>query len=188
MNHFLAFSLDSATRDRLGAIAERLRAWDLPAAWIHPDDYHITIRFLGALDDDEVQLLPTLIDDVAGSIRRPSLRLVGLGATGTRGHGLAAVPRGIFAAVADDDHACAGLHRDVGDCLDEQPLSDFLPHVTLCRPHPQAAQGQLFRDWPHVLEAHGVADWGTCTVESLVFYRSGEFTPRYETLTSWAVH
>ncbi len=188
MNHFLALRPDGATRDRLAAIAERLRAWELPASWLHPDDYHLTVRFLGALDDDEVQLLPTLVDDVAASIRRPSLRLSGLGATGTRGHRLAAVPRAVFAAVADAEHACAGLHRDLGECLDEQPERDFLPHLTLCRPQPQAATGQLFRDWPHLLEAHGVADWGPCTIESLTLFRSGEFTPRYETLATWPVH
>ena len=188
MNHFLALRPDAATRDRLAAIADRLRAWDLPASWTHPDDYHLTVRFLGELDDDEVQLLPTLVDDVANSIRRPSLLLSGLGASGTRGHGVAAVPRAVFAAVSDAGYSCAGLHRDLGDCLDEAPLSDFLPHITLCRPHPLAATGQLFRDWPHLLEAHGLADWGPCVIDALVLYRSGEFTPRYATLTTWAVH
>lgn len=188
MNHFLALRPDDATRDRLTAVADRLRAWDLPAAWAHPDDLHLTLLFLGHLDDTEASLIPAAIDDVAQAVRRPSLRLAGLGAQGTRGLGLNAVPHRVYAYVADPAYACEGIHRDLADCLEEEPQRAFLPHLTLCRPEPVAPTGKLFRDWPHLLEAHGIADWGACTFDALGLYRSTERTPRYQELAAWPLH
>ena len=186
MNHFLALSPDHATRDRLQRVADRLRAWGLPATWTHPDDYHLTVLFLGTLDDDAASWIPAAIDDVATSIRPPSLQLAGLGASGTRGN---TVPRTVYVAATDGAGFCSDLHRDLCDCLEEAPVTSYIPHLTLCRPQPVSAREQanapLFRDWPHLLEAHGIADWGPCVVDALVLYRSTTRTPRYEQVESW---
>lgn len=183
MNHFLALRLDDATRDRLECIADRLKAWELPATWTHSDDLHLTIRFLGELDDDEGHYLPTAIDLVAGSLRRPRLRLTGLGGVGGRHE-----PRAVFAAVSDADHACAHMHRDLGDALDLPVDNDFKPHVTLCRPQP-SRRGDHLRadhDWPALFAAHGLAEWGDCVATDLILYRSHpERTPRYAELSRW---
>lgn len=183
MNHFLALRLDDAARDRLERVAERLRAWELPAAWTHPDDYHLTVRFLGHLDDDEAQLLPSAVDLVAGSLRRPRLRLAGLGAFGGRHE-----PRAVFAAIADDEHACAHIHRDLGEALDLPAERAFAPHVTLCRPRP-ASRGETVRsghDWPDLFAALGAGEWGECLTTDLVLCRSQhERTPRYAELARW---
>lgn len=182
MNHFLALSLDDATRDRLERIADRLKAWDLPALWTHGDDYHLTLRFLGKVDDDEAHYLPSAIDLVAGSLRRPRLRLSGLGGSGGRSE-----PRTVFAAVTDAEHACAHMHRDLGEALDLPVERDFTPHVTLCRPQPSRRDAQRAdHDWPALFAAHGLAEWGDCTVTDLVLFRSHpERTPRYAPLARW---
>lgn len=188
MNHFLALRLDGATRDRLQQVADRLRAWGLPATWVHPEDYHLTVRFLGDLDAEAASWIPAAIDDVAQSLRLPSLQLAGLGASGTRGQ---TVPRTVYVAATDPAGMCRDLHHDLSDCLEESPETTFIPHVTLCRPQPVTAREQaaapMFRDWPHLLEANGQADWGACTIDALVLYRSTTRTPRYEEVTSWRV-
>ncbi len=189
MHHFLALRPDGTTRDRLAAVADRLRAWDLPASWVHPEDYHLTVLFLGDLAAGDADFIPAAIDDVAASALRPQLRLAGLGASGARGSGVQSAPRAVFAAVEDHALACEGLHRDLASCLEETPRSPFVPHLTLCRPLAAAPHKQLFRDWPHLLEAHGLADWGPCTVDALVLYaangtRDGS---RYHALASWGL-
>ncbi len=171
MRVFTALIPDDATRDRLAAIAERLRAWDLPATWVDPADYHLTLRFHGDVDDHGADFLPHAIEDVAGGVPRPDLRLIGLGATGTRGMGEGCVPRMIYAAVGDPANWCQGVHNDLGNCLDEVPERGFKPHITLCRPLPMSpaahAAVPAFRHWPHLLEAHGQADWGPCIGEAI---------------------
>jgi 2'-5' RNA ligase len=184
-NAFLALRLADAPRDRLARVAERLQEWNLPAAWTHPEDYHLTLVFLGRIDDTEAGMIPHAIDLVAGALARPRLRFAGLGATGGRSE-----PRVVYAALEDAAGGCADMHHDLCDALGMEPEKRFLPHVTLCRPKtatPREVREQpLFRDWPHLLEAHGQADWGTCETTHLVLYRSEpERLPRYRELAKW---
>lgn len=182
-NHFLALRLDDDTHDRLAAVADRLRAWELPARWVHPDDFHVTLAFLGPVDETEAVYLPAALDEVAGSLRRPRLALTGLGAGGDNGH---EAPKYVFAAVDDPDGECAALRADLHAAMELQPEAGFRPHVTLCRPQPVPLRTPLFRDWPHLLEAHGLAEWGACGTTDVVLQRSsGAGATRYEALASW---
>jgi|GEM_PF-2595645 2'-5' RNA ligase len=185
MIHFLALRLADEPRDRLAMIAERLQAWQLPAAWVHPEDYHLTLAYIGELDDDEVRVLPHVIGDVAGSLRRPELRFSGLGAQGGR-----AEPRVVFAALDDPEHACAGMHADLCAALDLPARRQFSPHVTLCRPRTSAARELAAasggHDWPGMFAANGLADWGACPTTDLVLYQSaGQQQIRYRALARW---
>jgi 2'-5' RNA ligase len=92
----------------------------------------------------------------------------------------------VFAAADEAEGTCSALRADLHAALDLTPEGGFRPHVTLCRP--QAAHGGLpaQRDWPQLLEAHGLADWGACGTTDIVLYRSsGVGTTRYEALESW---
>lgn len=181
VNHFLALRLDDDTCARLAGAAERMRAWGLPARWVHPDDLHLTLLFLGPTDDAEAALLPAAVEDVAASFPAPTLRLTGVGAAGGTTE-----PRVVFAAVADADGACAGLHRDLCEVLELAPEARYMPHVTLCRPQPAPGHQPLFRDWPHLLEAVGQAEWGPCTATDVVLWRSsGTGVRRYDELARW---
>jgi 2'-5' RNA ligase len=185
MHHVLALRLADAARDRLSVVADRFKAWELPAAWVDPDDYHLTVVFIGALDADEVRILPHLIEDVARSLRRPWLRLSGLGAHGGRSE-----PRVVFAGLEDPERACAGMHADLCETLELKTDPNFMPQIPLCRPHSgpnghtEAANGH--RDWPTLLSANGLADWGECPTTELVLYQCllGR-TVRYNELASW---
>jgi len=184
MNHFIALRLADAPRDRLADLARRLQEWNLPANWVHPEDYHLSLLFLGHCDADEVRTLPYAIEALAAGVPRPRLRLAGLGALGGRTE-----PKIVFAALEDRDGACAGLHRDLADMLSVDVDPRFAPHVTLCRPRPgnpsDVALRPSRRDWPQLLEANGLADWGDCPTTDLVLYRSTERTPRYAEVASW---
>lgn len=180
-NHFLALRLDHDTCDRLAAASERLRSWGLPARWTHADDYHLTLAFLGPVDDEEAALLPAAVDLVAGSFLRPTLRLVGVGARGG-----ASEPKSVFAAVGDADHACAGMHQDLCAAVEIAVDARFAPHITLCRPQPVPSGLPLYRDWPHLLEAVGLAEWGACTATAVVLLRSsGSGATRYAEVAAW---
>jgi RNA 2',3'-cyclic 3'-phosphodiesterase len=184
MNHFLALRLADEPRDRLAALSTRLQEWNLPANWVHPDDLHLTLLFLGRCDADEARTLPYTIEDLAQSLPRPRLRLAGLGALGGRSE-----PRVVYAGLEDRDGACGVAHHDLCEALGMKPEARFHPHITLCRPRgPQPfelSQMSARRDWPCLLAAHGQADWGECPTTELVLYRSTDRTPRYAELASW---
>ena len=187
-NAFLALMPDDATLDRLTAVTDRLKQWDLPAAWSHADDLHLTAVYLGTPDDEELAQIPAAISEVADAVRVTGLRLAGLGATGGTSE-----PRAVWAAVADPDEQCVSLHQDLVDCLEMPVNTQFRPHITLCRPDRLDARAvaklPLYRDWPHLLEAHVGADWGLCTFARLALCRSVDNrVPRYVEVTSWPVH
>jgi RNA 2',3'-cyclic 3'-phosphodiesterase len=184
MNHFLALRLDHASRDRLAEHALRLQEWHLPANWVHVEDYHLTLLFLGRIDADEARTLPYTVERIADGLVRPRLRLAGVGAFGGRTE-----PRVVFAALADPEAACAQAHRDLAEAVGVEAERRFQPHIALCRPRPPGpGERDLItarRDWPQLIAANGEADWGDCVVTDLVLYRSTERTPRYESVASW---
>jgi RNA 2',3'-cyclic 3'-phosphodiesterase len=180
VNYFLALRLADEPRDRLATLADRFQEWALPARWVHPEDYHLTLLFLGECDEDELRTLPWAINDVAQSLVQPQLRFAGLGATGGKTE-----PKVVYAACEDATGLCAMTHRGLAESLGMPSQSQFLPHVTLCRPQPNGDQGRPRGDWPQLLAANGEADWGTCGTTHLVLYRATTRRPRYEALESW---
>ena len=101
----------------------------LPGArWIDPENHHLTLRFIGDVDDDVAQEIAWLL----GKVRRKNfeLRLDGLQSFGGR------KPRAIVAAVAPSQSVMElqaeheRLMRRVG--LDPEARK-YTPHVTLAR-------------------------------------------------------
>jgi 2'-5' RNA ligase len=101
----------------------------LPGArWIDPENYHVTLRFIGDVDDDIAQEIAWLL----GKVRRKDfeLRLDGLQSFGGRR------PRAVIAAVAPSQSVMElqaeheRLLRRVG--LDPEARK-YTPHVTLAR-------------------------------------------------------
>ena len=101
----------------------------LPGArWIDPENYHMTLRFVGDVDLRAAHA----IDEVLERVRRPqiSLRLLGLDAFG------GAKPHSLFAGV-DAGDALGELQSEIERRMRRLGLKPdgrrFVPHVTLAR-------------------------------------------------------
>lgn len=53
MNHFFALELSQEARQTVHEAAEEWRGQLMPANWYDPADYHVTLKFLGNLDEGE---------------------------------------------------------------------------------------------------------------------------------------
>jgi 2'-5' RNA ligase len=169
--------------ERLAGICARLQQWELPARWTHPEDLHLTLRFLGQCDHHEISSMPWCLEQVAGAFERPSLTLPGLGAFGGSHE-----PRVVYAAVNDPGQVCQDLHELVCDALGVDTERHFHPHITLARPKSQRHATAGGRNWQRMLEAFGEALWGPCPMEELVLYESRPGTggrSRYRAIASW---
>jgi RNA 2',3'-cyclic 3'-phosphodiesterase len=114
------------------AIADALRAWQggLPGArWIEPNDFHVTLRFIGDVD-------ATTADDVVEALSemrvRPALTVTldGLGIFGGDR------PRALYASVVPEAELTdlqAEQERLVRRAGVEPERRKFTPHVTLAR-------------------------------------------------------
>lgn len=112
-------------------IAERLtllRAGLTGARWIDPENYHVTLRFIGDVDGITARDFTQALGDI---VARPfEVRLNGLGSFGGD------KPRAIFAGIAPSDEL-ESLRRANERAAREAGLApearNFKPHVTLAR-------------------------------------------------------
>lgn len=141
MRCFVAIELPENLATALSDASSRLRdaepAWR-DAKWVRPDQLHITLKFLGELDEHSVGALLADLGPKVSAISPFTLAF----------ERLAAVPntrraRMLWASFVDQSGGCTALacaveHAAVayGVPLDER---SFTPHVTLCRGRRQSA-------------------------------------------------
>jgi RNA 2',3'-cyclic 3'-phosphodiesterase len=68
MRLFVAADLDDAAREACAAVAARLRAKRFVGKWVPPENYHLTVAFLGGVDAERA-------GDVRAAVQRAALRL-----------------------------------------------------------------------------------------------------------------
>ena len=166
--------LDADTRAALAAASATLgtQAAGLPVAWVAPENFHITLKFFGGVDEAR---LPALIDALRATAvdRGPfDLEITGLGAFPSVSR-----PRVLWAGAEEGAAALGALALAVDDAVaplgfprEERP---FTAHVTLARVRePRRAPG--------LAEALGAAAprrFGRVRIEQLALMRS-DLSPR----------
>lgn len=122
---FVAIDLPDSIRDRLAGLCAGVPG----AKWVAPGNMHLTLRFIGDVDD----ALAIDIDGALGRVRAPSfqIRVGAIGHFGSRGK-VRALWAGIEACAALDH-----LHDKIESALVRAGLEPesrgFTPHVTLAR-------------------------------------------------------
>jgi 2'-5' RNA ligase len=132
---FLAIELPEATVDALKSAGEVIRRLDPPwtgEKWVAPEVMHITLRFLGELDESRVARIVSAFTSAASSYPR-----FPLGPAAVR-----AVPRPgrasmLWAVLEDPTRRCGGL-AEIADNVAvgvgvEPEARPFVPHITLVR-------------------------------------------------------
>jgi 2'-5' RNA ligase len=112
----------------VGQMLSFLRGGLPGARWIDPENYHITLRFIGDIDASVANDVASILDGVD---RTPfELRLDGLAAFGGR------KPRSVYANVAPSQ-ALMDLQAEIERLMQRVGLAPegrkFTPHVTLAR-------------------------------------------------------
>ncbi|MDB5294213.1 MAG: 2-5 ligase [Phycisphaerales bacterium] len=137
MRLFLAIPLPDAARDALAAAVARAeadeasRGRDPLARWVRPDNLHVTLRFLGDVDEPMARAI------AADLLRLPRPGVIELHADGP----LFFPPRGsvrvIAAGLGGDVDRVGQLHAGIAAVCDAYPVErddrPYRPHVTLGR-------------------------------------------------------
>lgn len=100
----------------------------LPGArWIDPENYHVTLRFIGDIDDAQADEIVDMLGQVAR--RQFSLRVDGLDSFGGN------KPRAVVAAVTPVAELVElqAEHERIMQRVGLQPERKYKPHVTLAR-------------------------------------------------------
>jgi 2'-5' RNA ligase len=131
---FIALAVPPEVRREIARAQDQLRRRSPPGAvrWTQPEQFHVTLKFLGDVPAAEVEALNTAV--AAACAGFPALKLC------ARGVGFfpnADRPRVLWAGAEDDGGRLAGLHRRleeaVGRFAPPEKPERFSGHITLGR-------------------------------------------------------
>lgn len=128
---FIAIKLPSKIIDGLKKIQDELKNGNNMVAWVKPENIHLTIKFLGDISEDKVDLIAGLLKAAIAENRSFDISVKGLGVFPTMDN-----PRVVWVGVEDDknlsriyDELENGLSA-IGFKKEERP---FKPHLTIGR-------------------------------------------------------
>lgn len=167
---FVALRLPQDVRTELTkAQTELRRILKNAAGWTPPEQFHLTLKFLGSVDRDDLDTLIKQLGESLAPFGPLSLAVAGLGVFPERG-----TPRVIWAGVSDSHQQLARLQGAI-----EQATAKFAPqaspepfrgHVTLGRV--REARGGWRRDLEVFLKSRAGASFGMWMADRVELMRS----------------
>ena len=177
---FVAVEIGDQIRRTAVALQQRLAGVAPEVRWAAPESLHVTLLFLGEVDDREVVDVCRAVQAVAAGEPPFPLRVSGVGAFPTVRR-----PKTVWAGITDGAENLRRLYErlearllDLG-CYRKEERA-YTPHLTLGRVRADAGGHPLVAELPKLLAWDG----GRTTVDEVVVY-SGELTrdgPEYTPL------
>ncbi len=143
MRLFVGVNIPKKQRTRVHRSIRSLREDGLPVRWIDPDNFHVTLKFLGDVRRERIDSVVEALDRVGASTAPFTTTLGGFGAFPTVRR-----PRVIWVAVdATPEFRCLkqDLEWALGEVGFDAETRAFHPHVTLGRAQGSGGAG-AFRD------------------------------------------
>ena len=176
---FIGVDIGEAIRAAATDLQQGVAKSGAAVRWATPESMHITLLFLGEVDDRELHAICRTVQDVAAAEPPFTLRVSGVGAFPNNRH-----PKILWAGVTEGVESLQRLHDDLETrmldlgCYRKEERG-YTPHLTLGRTqgeadgHALAAALPKFADW----------DGGTTAVDEVVVFASElrrggpEYTP-----------
>jgi len=167
MRTFIAIDLSPEIKARLAALVERLAGLSRDIKWVRQDSMHLTLKFLGEVDDLRAARVEDLLQTIAPKYHPIPMTLKG---TGTFPPGSKS-PRVLWVG-AEADPLLAAFQEEVEEGCEKLGFvregRPFRPHLTLGRIKSQSALGPVLREF----EQSRDESFGEMLVERLTFFQS----------------
>ena len=181
MRLFLAIPLSDAVRGAVAEMQARLRATGAGVRWVEPDNFHITVKFIGDRPDELLPELEGVCGAVAAQTDAFEISVRGAGAFPKRGP-----LKTLWAGLSEGAEAWKALARRA-----EGPLAAYgvaregglVPHITLGR----AKSPEGMDDLRAALDTEARTDCGRQSADRIALVQS-TLDPRgaiYKTLREW---
>jgi RNA 2',3'-cyclic 3'-phosphodiesterase len=181
MRLFVAIAPPPEALDELAAAVEPLRIAAPELRWTGRESWHLTLAFLGEVDDGLLAELSIRLERAARRHGQQRLSIAGGGAFPSAGRA-----RVVWAGIRGDSPALAALAASVsaGARRAGAPPPDegrkYHPHLTLAR----CRQPADVRDLTRMLQEASGPDWTADAVHLVRSHLTGS-SPRYEQMGSW---
>ncbi len=103
---FVAVEITEETRNKLAAFQNKLKKAAADVGWVAPENLHITLKFIGYIDEEKIEEVRTIIKDSVTHIKPFNLSYTGVGAFPSPKS-----PRVLFAQAIDTGGGLAKIHE-----------------------------------------------------------------------------
>lgn len=178
---FIAIDLNEPIRRFLSDLIRDFKSLGLDARWARPENIHLTLKFLGEVSEEQLDLLAEALRKAAGTAVSFSLTVQGVGVFPSSRR-----PRIVWAGLQREPNL-THLQREVEDRMNrlgfEREQRPFKPHLTLARIR-RPGRTQKIKGW---LRDHSQLQGPSWTVNEITLFRS-ELTPEGARYTPLAKH
>ena len=181
---FIAVELSSEVRGKLSAAQEKLKTSGARVRWVRPHQIHITLKFLGNVDETRVG---GIIETVSSALQSCEPFTVTVAGAGTFPPGRRA--RVVWAGINKGDDKLIELQRMVEEACEKLGFNAekrvFRPHFTLGRIKSGTGLSRLLQQ----MERYRTREFGRLKVEnvSLIQSKLTPEGPNYTTLESFVL-
>jgi RNA 2',3'-cyclic 3'-phosphodiesterase len=182
MRCFVAVALPSPVKKLLVQVQEALRRADAHVTWVGEENLHLSLKFLGDLDEDAVDRLKGALSIEALQWPGMALTYQGIGTFPERGQ-----PRVVWAGCAGDLQRLAALAGAVERCAEQvgvpRERHPFAAHLTLGRVKSDRNLKRLMS----AIDNQRQVPLGSDQVREFVLYKSTltDKAPVYEALAAF---
>jgi 2'-5' RNA ligase len=165
---FIAVDLAGPVRDRLKALQEKLGREGSGVRWTPTDNFHLTLLFLGEVEQLDVVKICRLVRSRARRHEPFALDVAGIG-----GFPNARRPKILWAGITDGVEPLRALHADLEDGLLDlgcyrREEREYTPHLTLGR----LTQESQAEAWGPILAKHAAWQGGGSDVDEVLVMAS----------------
>ncbi len=129
---FVAVNLSDEVRAALARVEDELRRAGANVRWVPPKNFHLTLVFLGYVDQDKLGDLAAAIREAVSGIPPFDIEFAGVGGLPRPDR-----PRVVYVGVKDEGGVLAKLNEKIADALApfgvKQEDRRYVPHMTLGR-------------------------------------------------------
>jgi len=167
MRTFVGVRLADKLAESFASLRERLRRYRVRVKWVEAENAHVTLRFLGEIDETQVTPIAESLETAVAAVPRFTVELHGVGAFPKVSR-----PKVIWVGVEPAGGPMAELKHAVDTALArygfEEERRAFHPHFTLGRVKEPSVAGML----KGALERAADAYLGTMEVRDIAFVHS----------------
>jgi 2'-5' RNA ligase len=165
---FIAVELDDAVRVRASTLIDKLRTCGTNVKWVERDKMHLTLKFLGDVDEREVNNVCVTVTKAVSGFGPFSIHCAGASAFPE-----VARPRTPWLGVGDGAEELCRLQKNVEDALFglgyPKEARQFHPHLTLGR---SKVGGPSLRELSQLIQKLADYDAGISMVDEVIVMSS----------------
>ncbi len=167
MRTFIAIDLSPEIKNRLTASVRLLKPVATGIKWVAPDNYHLTLKFIGEVAQERIEVIKAVLDEVARKHLRFALTVRGSGSFPPGQSRMRVIWVGFEAGPE-----LFSLQSDLETALEQEgfPREEraFSPHLTIGRAREPQKQERLKTE----LDKLGQQEFGTMEVEEIELFQS----------------